>query len=63
MLKTDARKLSPEAQETLRIRVVLGIVEEGLSQKEAVKLYRISRAAIIKWMKIYREKGIKGLRL
>jgi len=61
MLKTDARKLSPEGQEALRVRVVLGITEEGLSQKEAVRLYRVSRAAVIKWTSIYRKKGIKGL--
>ena len=39
----------------------MGITEEGLSQKEAVRLYRVSRAAIIKWRSIYRKKGIKGL--
>ena len=61
MKKTDARKLSSEAQEALRIRVVMGIVEDGLRQKEAVRIYRVSRAAIIKWTSIYRKKGIKGL--
>jgi len=61
MRKTDARKLSAEAQEALRIRVVMGITEEGLRQKEAVRLYRVSRAAVIKWTRIYRTNGMKGL--
>jgi len=61
MTVDDARKLSREAQEALRKRVISAIREEGLTQKEAVRIFKVSRAAIIKWNKAYREDGAKGL--
>ena len=39
MKKTDARKLSRDAQEALRQRVILAIVEEGIKQKDAVNSF------------------------
>jgi len=62
MQKTDARKLSRDAQEALRQRVILAVVEDGIQQKEAVKLFRVSQAAISKWMKVYKKTGLRGLR-
>jgi len=59
--KTDARNLSRDAQEALRQRVVLAVMEDKLPQKEAVKVFRVSQAAISKWVSIYKHSGLKGL--
>jgi len=61
MTKQDARSLSQESQKDLRMRVVHAIVE-GMKQTEAVRVFQVSRAAICKWMKQYREGGWKALR-
>lgn len=61
MKKTDERKLSRDAQESLRERVILAVTEYGIKQKEAVKLFRISKSAITKWMRVYKKSGLKGL--
>ena len=61
MENTDARKLSRDAQETLRQRVILAITKDGMKQKEAVKIFRVSQSAISKWMHVYKKSGIKGL--
>ena len=61
MKNTDARSLSPEAQEALRTRTVNAILG-GMKQKVAVRVFKVSRAAIGKWMKQYRESGMKALR-
>lgn len=61
MEKTDARKLTRDAQETLRQRVILAIVEDKVKQKDAVKFFRVSQAAISKWMRIYKKSGVNGL--
>lgn len=59
--KTDARKLNRDAQEALRQRVILAVFEDKMPQKEAVKVFRVSQAAISKWVKVYKAKGLKGL--
>ena len=61
MKKTDARSLDPKAQEALRLRVVRA-VNKGLKQTEAVKIFCVSRPAIIKWMRQWRQAGQCGLR-
>ena len=60
-LKTDARNLNRDAQEALRQRVMLSIIEDKMPQKEAVKVFRVSQAAISKWVAIYKKTGMKGL--
>lgn len=55
-----ARSLSHAAQEALRLRVV-SAVNDGMKQTEAVRVFRVSRAAIGKWMKHYRAGGMKSL--
>jgi len=57
----DARCLSPEAQEALRLRVVQA-VEAGLKQVEAVQVFGVSRAAVGLWMKRYRAGGRRALK-
>jgi transposase len=61
MKTTDARSLDPKAQEALRLRVVKA-VSNGLKQTEAVQIFDVSRAAIIKWMRQWRQTGKRGLR-
>ena len=61
MIKHDARSLSPQAQETLRLNVVAA-VSGGMKQVEAVRVFGVSRAAIGQWMKRYRQGGRKSLR-
>jgi transposase len=57
----DARSLSPQAQEALRLRAVQAI-QDGMKQAEAVRVFGVSRAAIGKWMKQVREGGTKTLK-
>ena len=42
MRRHDGRKLSPEAQEALRMRVVAAI-QRGMKQEEAVRVFRVAR--------------------
>ncbi len=62
MQKTDARKLTRDGQETLRIRVVKAITSNKVTWVEATEIFSVSFAAIGKWMKINREQGINGLK-
>lgn len=57
----DARKLSPDAQEDLRYRVVRAVVEDGMSKAQAVRTFRVSKTAVFKWVKAYREGGERAL--
>ena len=57
----DARMLSPEAQEQLRVRVARSVVDDGLKPAEAVRLYKISRTSVYEWCKAYRRRGDKAL--
>jgi len=61
MKKGDARSLSPETQEFIRLRAVQAILG-GMKQVEAVRVFAVSRGAIGKWMARYREGGLKALR-
>lgn len=58
----DARMLSPQAQEQLRLRVARSVVEDGLKPAEAVRLYKVSRTSVFKWCKAYRQRGDKALK-
>jgi transposase len=57
----DARSLSPQAQEALRLRTVQAI-QNGMKQTEAVRVFGVSRAAIGQWMKQFRQGGAKTLK-
>jgi transposase len=57
MRKTDARKLSSEAQEWLRRRVVAAIVEQQVRPAEAARIFGIGRTAIYKWLDAYEREG------
>lgn len=58
---TDGRRLSADAQEDLRRRVVRAIVERGMSKAEAVRTFGVSKTAVFRWIKGYRKGGERAL--
>jgi len=56
----DTRRLSPEAQEVLRRRVVEA-VRGGMSQGEAVRVFGVSRTSVWTWMGRWRKGGSRAL--
>jgi transposase len=61
MRETDGRKLKHEVLETLRIRAVRQI-EDGESPEVIIKALGMNRRTIYKWIALYREGGIAGLK-
>ena len=61
MAKTDARHLSPAAQEDLRRRVMRA-VDEGKSIAEAARTFDVSRQAIYNWSSRVAEGGRRALK-
>src|SRR5438093_11231604 len=57
----DARSLSSEAQEALRVRVVKA-VRDGMTQAEAARVFGISRARVKAWSRRHEQSGRKALR-
>jgi len=57
----DARSLPAVAQEDLR-KKVLKAIQEGKKQVEVAKLFGVTRQAVGRWVKKYREGGEKALR-
>ncbi|MBY0293274.1 MAG: helix-turn-helix domain-containing protein [Alphaproteobacteria bacterium] len=49
MEPTDARKLSQNAQEALRLRAIKAVVVDGKKIPEAAVLFGVSRAAVSSW--------------
>jgi transposase len=49
----DARKLSPKAQEAIRIRAIKTYLEENKTQKEVAELFGVGRSRISYWLKLY----------
>ena len=60
MKTSDARTLSPDAQEAIRMRVVAA-VGEGMTQGQAARVFGVSRASVNAWVKKHREQGDAGL--
>lgn len=56
----DARSLPAEAQEDLRKKTVRAVLK-GMTQINAADLFGITRQAVGKWIKAYREGGVKTL--
>jgi len=61
-METDARKLSPETQEALRIRGVRLVEEERMSPSEVAKILQVRRQSVYRWLKRSKEGGLKNLR-
>jgi transposase len=57
----DARSLPSAAQEDIRLKV-LKAIQGGKKQEEAAELFGVTRQAIGRWVKKYREGGEKALR-
>jgi transposase len=57
----DARSLPAVAQEDIRIKAVKAVLD-GKKQVEVAKMFGITRQAISKWVKAYREDGTKSLK-
>ena len=60
MNQSDARTLSPDAQEAIRMRVVRAVAG-GMTQGEAARVFGVSRASVNAWVKKHRAQGDAGL--
>ena len=60
-MKQDLRKLSPQAQEAVRLRVVEA-VRGGMSQSEAARTFEVSRQSVNGWMTLYARAGKRALK-
>jgi transposase len=58
----DARMLSVEAKEALRARVVRAIVEDGMSQAQAVRTFNVARTSVWNWLNAHRKGGNAALK-
>ena len=56
----DARSLPSIAQEDLRLKAIKAVLE-GKKQVEVAELFGVTRQAVGKWVKKYREGGKKAL--
>ncbi len=61
MRMKDARSLSHEAQEALRIRAVKA-VEAGMTHEEAAKLMGVHRTTVSAWCSLHTKGGMKALK-
>src|SRR6056297_1931281 len=61
-MKHDARHLDASAQEDLRRRVVHAIVEDGMTQAEAVRTFHVGRTSVHNWKKAYKAGGEQALK-
>ena len=61
-MKTDGRKLSPSAQEALRIRAVRAVVRGGQSQSAVARTMGLSRQHVNQWVGLYHEGGWPALK-
>lgn len=61
MKTTDVRKLTPEAQEAIRMKAVQAVIG-GMKQVEAAPVFGVTRQAVGLWVKAYRARGTKGLK-
>lgn len=59
--KQDARSLSPETKEAIRLRAVDAVVG-GMKVNDAAKHFGVHRGTISMWLKKYREGGRRALR-
>ena len=62
MKKNDGRKLSHEALEHIRIQAVRAVKYGKKSPEKVIDALGFHRSCIYKWLKVFEEKGWKGLR-
>lgn len=58
----DARMLSAQAQESLRLRVVQAVVDQRVRPSVAARMFNVSRTSVYQWVKTYRRRGEAGLK-
>jgi len=61
MSNTPKPKMTAEAQEELRIRVVRAIREQGLSQAEACRVFGVGKTSVWRWTKAVEQGGERRL--
>lgn len=61
MDERDARSLSAEAKEALRVRAVLAVVEGGMTQQQSADAFGVKRPTVGRWVSAYRRGGEKAL--
>jgi len=57
----DARTLSQDAQESLRMRAVKAVIEDGKTQVETAKTFGVGRVIVGRWIARYRREGQEAL--
>ena len=58
----DCRKLSPQAQQELRYRLVHAILDEKMSQVGAGRIFGVGRTSIHNWLMAHRKSGDAALK-
>jgi transposase len=58
----DARMLDPKAKEALRMRVAHAVVDDGMTQAEAVRTFHVGRTSVHNWTRAYKQGGDAALR-
>ena len=61
MKKLDARRLHPEAQQAIRLRIAAYLQSGKGTQRQAADIFQVSLAAVKKIWKQYKEGGTKAL--
>lgn len=56
----DARKLTQEAQESLRLRAVKAVVKDKKSCIEVAKVLGVARGTVSRWVSVYKKEGSKA---
>lgn len=58
----DARSIHPKAQETLRVRAVRAVIEEGKTHQEVADIFGVARGTVTKWVSLYKKGGYEALK-
>jgi transposase len=61
MKRMDARRLSPDAQEDLRRRVVYAVREDGMSEAQAARTFGVCRQSVAAWVGRVESDGVRAL--
>lgn len=61
MTRMDARRLSPDAQEDLRRRVVYAVREDGMSPARAARTFGVCRQSVAAWVGRAEAGGVRAL--
>jgi len=60
-LHFDGRKIPGEVMSYIRKMAVLAVEKGGFSPEAVINMLGLSRGCIYRWLRIYREEGLKGL--